>query len=346
MTASDVTPRGGMVRAALVGCGNRGVNGLGRAILQSSTVELVAVSDVDAARMRAASETLGAPAEGSLERLLGRDDVQAVVVATNAQWHVPVALQAVRAGKHVVVEKPLADATAAARQLADEAERAGVVGLTGYQRRFTSFSRTLRDEARAIQPIQMLVTRQRGPFRIQFFFPDYYGGIMDHATHDIDLLLQVMGGRPVAVLGSVARGRIREDQTIELVSLIVEFDGGRTATLVGSMHGVQAPNVVQVIGTRVSVTSFDHKTLKVVHHSGIVEPAPALPAGLESHEVTTGGEGADTTVEMLDHFAALVCGRERENRGASLRDGEHALGIMQAAVESARTGRRVELASL
>ena len=52
--------------------------------------------------------------ETSLDRLLARDDIDAVAIATPARTHAPIALAAIAAGKHVVVEKPLADTPEAA----------------------------------------------------------------------------------------------------------------------------------------------------------------------------------------------------------------------------------------
>src|SRR5437867_3916495 len=98
MTQTSTTSR---VTTALIGCGNRGVNALGKAIKESSQLSLTAVCDVDEPRAAEASDLLGAPAETDYKRLLADPALQSVVVATSAKWHVPVALDAVRAGKHV-----------------------------------------------------------------------------------------------------------------------------------------------------------------------------------------------------------------------------------------------------
>jgi predicted dehydrogenase len=292
-----------VVGTILVGCGNRGVNAHGRLATQSP-----------------------------------------VLVATSAPWHVPVALAAVRAGKHVLVEKPLADTAAAARDLVQAAAQAGVVGLVGYQWRLSAFTAALVREAAALDPMQALVTRQRGPFRPQFFFPAHYGGIMDHLAHDIHLALLLMGGAPTGVSASVTRGLIRHDETLECANVLVEFEGGRrSATIIGSMHGIRTPNIVQVVGRYGSVTTTDRQTLQVVRHGGITAPLPAQPAGLETTLVDTGGDGGDATGAMLAHFADLIAGRTTEQRGTTLREGMDAVAVMEAAVEAARSGRRVPI---
>lgn len=334
------------VPAVLIGCGGRGVRALGAYARQSEKLALVAVCDVDEQRLSAAIEALGVPGETDYRRLLARDDVQAVLIATNTRWHAPIALDAIRAGKHVFVEKPLADSSAAARQLVEAAEAAGVAGMVGYQFRFTPFALELKRQAEATHPVQVLVTRQRGPMGPQYFFPEHYGGIVDTATHDLHLALWLMGGTPEAVYGTVTRGTILGDETIEFMNLLVEYDGGRrTAALIASMLGIQTQNIVQVVGTRGSVTSLDRKTLHVVQHEGVRQPGAGVrPPGLEMRTIDTEGDLRDATGAMLDHFADLVAGRTHEQRGATLREGMYAVAVTEAMVEAARTGRRVRLA--
>ena len=116
--------------------------------------------------------------------------------------------------------------------------------------------------------------------------------------------------------------------------------------LYGSMFGIQTQNVVQVIGLKGTISSNDRKSLKIVRHGGVKEPAPARLDDLEATTVETGGEGAASTAAMLDHFADLVSGEAKQQRGATLEEGWHAVAVTQAAVESAKTGRRILLRDL
>lgn len=343
------------VTTALIGAGNRGVAAHGQGARRTEKFDLIAVCDVDAARAEDAAEKLGTEAVTDHRTLLENKDLQSVIIATGTKWHVPLALDFIRAGKHVLIEKPLSDSAAAGRQLAEEARKAGVIGMVGYQARFTDFAIDLRREVERIDPIQALVTRQRNPFRQQFFFADHYGGIMDALTHEIHLALHIMdasGLKPTSVFGSITRGTILGDETIEATSIVVEYAPPdrrgpvRTAMLYGSMFGIQTQNIIQVIGLKGTVTTTDRKTLKVIRHGGVTQPAPAPPAGLEATTVETAGEGANATAAMLDHFADLVSGEAKEQRGATLEEGWQAVAVTQAAVESAKTGRRITLQDL
>jgi len=121
------------LRIAVVGAGYWGPN-LVRNFRGSPHWDLVAVCDLDEARAR---KVIGARStvevETSLEALLRRDDIDAVAIATPARTHAPIALAALAAGKHVLVEKPLADTPDAAARMvraASEADRVLMIDHT------------------------------------------------------------------------------------------------------------------------------------------------------------------------------------------------------------------------
>jgi predicted dehydrogenase len=112
---------------AVVGAGYWGPN-LVRNFLASDDWDLVAVCDLDVVRARRLVQDLPfVTITDSLEQVLAMSDVDAVAIATPAGTHSGLALAAMRAGKHVLVEKPLADTTARGRQMVLEAEQRGLV---------------------------------------------------------------------------------------------------------------------------------------------------------------------------------------------------------------------------
>ena len=337
-----------MVTTALIGCGPRGMEWIGPALRESSRFRLLAVCDVDVARMDAASRRFGVPGE-DLDRLLARRDLQSVVIATSARFHVPVALRAVAAGKHIYVEKPLADSTASARELVAAAQAAGVLGVVGYQSRTAPFAAALKEAVAAISPVQGLLTAHRVPLMEQFFFPDPYGGIMDDTTHTIDLALWAMGGRPEGVTAQLRRGTIRGDATIEYAQILVDFDGGsRSVCIQSSMFGASAAlNVLQFVGARGVVTSTDRQTLRVALHDGVAAPGPTPPPGLRVQTVEPPALGYQPqTIALLERFADLVAGQAvaADPPACDLAGGADVVAVMEAAARSATEQRRVALA--
>jgi predicted dehydrogenase len=112
---------------AVVGAGYWGPN-LVRNFRNSADWDLVAVCDLDEARAR---KVIGrrstVDVETSLQRLLLRDDVDAVAVATPARTHSAIAMSALAAGKHVLVEKPIADSRGDAMRMIDAARERDLV---------------------------------------------------------------------------------------------------------------------------------------------------------------------------------------------------------------------------
>jgi len=120
-------------RAAVIGAGYWGPN-LVRNFRESPHWDLVAVCDLEEGRAR---KVIGARStvevETSIETLLARDDIDAVAIATPARTHAPIALAALEAGRHVLVEKPLAhtpEAAATMVRAAAEADRVLMIDHT------------------------------------------------------------------------------------------------------------------------------------------------------------------------------------------------------------------------
>lgn len=133
------------LRVAVVGAGYWGPN-LVRNFRGAPDWDLVAVCDLDESRAR---KVIGARStveiETSLARLLDRDDIDALAIATPARTHAPIALQAIAAGKHVVVEKPLADTPEAAEAMVLAAQDAGTVLMIDHTYCYTPAVQYIRD---------------------------------------------------------------------------------------------------------------------------------------------------------------------------------------------------------
>ena len=124
------------VRVAIVGMGIGRPNG--KAFSANPRGEIVALCDLDEDRMKDFALDLPNPVKYYTDyKIMCQDsDIDAVFVGTPNQWHVPVGLEAVRHGKHVLVTKPQADSETAARRVVDEAEEIGVVNMMSLGHRF------------------------------------------------------------------------------------------------------------------------------------------------------------------------------------------------------------------
>lgn len=122
------------VRVGIIGLGRSGWDIHGRALDGREDFRVVAVADVNEARQQEARERFGCAAYGDYHDLLANPGVELVVNATQSFMHAPVAIEALRAGKHVLVEKPFATSLEEADAMVAAARESGRI-LTGFQNR-------------------------------------------------------------------------------------------------------------------------------------------------------------------------------------------------------------------
>jgi 2-desacetyl-2-hydroxyethyl bacteriochlorophyllide A dehydrogenase len=125
----------GMLRIALIGCGDIGEQNAG-AIAQAPNARLVACFDPVASLADELAARHSVHAARSIDEILARDDVDAVFLAVPHDLHAPLAIQASRTGRHVIVEKPPAESLAAATAMAAAIRLAGVTMTVCFPHRY------------------------------------------------------------------------------------------------------------------------------------------------------------------------------------------------------------------
>lgn len=185
---------GGMIRVAVVGAGAWGSNHV-RTFARSPDAELVLVCDPDpAARARAQRLAPGARVAEDLDAALA-DDVDAVVLATPAVHHATHARAALQAGKHVLVEKPLALTAADAEQ---------VVAATGDRVLMVGHLMLHHPAFRRLE--QLMAGGELGRVHYLYAVRVNLGRLrrdencmQSLAPHDVSMIVQLMGGLPETV---------------------------------------------------------------------------------------------------------------------------------------------------
>ena len=196
------------VRTAIVGMGIGRPNG--RAIAAHPRGRVVALCDLFEDRMQEFAQELPEPPKLYTDYVkMCRDpEIDAVFVGTPNQMHVPIAIEAARQGKHVMVTKPLADSEEAARRLVEVAEAEGVVNMMSLSTRFADPVRYLGRLTQEGDLGELYYARARSVRRSGI--PDWSlgfiqrggGAFRDMGVHVLDAVWWLLGmPRPVSVTG-------------------------------------------------------------------------------------------------------------------------------------------------
>lgn len=214
------------LRTAVVGYGYWGPN-LVRNVIERPELEFAGLCERDPARAAAFSaRTPGAPVFSDLDDALADDSIDAVLVATPPSTHFALADAALRAGKHVLVEKPLARTAAQARALVDLAAERDLVLMPGHTFLYSPPVNKIRDLLKAGEVGEVyFVTSSR--MNLGKYQPD--GVICDLAPHDLSILLYLMDS-PIVSVSASARSVFQEGVP-EVAFLTLTFANGVTANV-------------------------------------------------------------------------------------------------------------------
>jgi len=239
----------GGFRVAVVGCGYWGSKHV-RVLHSTAGVNEVALVDGRQDRLESvASSYKMAPRYGDLHSALPH--VDAVVVATPPSTHVAVALEAIQAGKHVLVEKPLAPTSRGARQLMQAASEAGVILMVGHTFVYNPAVRKLRELVR-MQELGDLYYIDSARLNLGLYQNDV-NVIFDLAPHDISIINNVLGREPVAVQAWAARHAHRRLEDVAYLRLFYDDffdDRGMSANIHVSWLDPCKVRRVTVVGSK------------------------------------------------------------------------------------------------
>lgn len=210
--------RGSALRVAVVGCGYWGSKHV-RVLHAADGVDEVVLVDSREDRLGDLARSYRTtPCHTALASAL--TEVDAVVVATPPTTHVAVALQAIEAGKHVLVEKPLAPNTHDARLLEDAAAAAGVTLMVGHTFEYNPAVRKLRELVHNHE-LGELYYIDSARLNLGLYQNDV-NVILDLAPHDISIINHVLGRKPVAAQAWASRHAHRRFEDVAYLRLFYD----------------------------------------------------------------------------------------------------------------------------
>ena len=312
---------------------------LADAMKRSGRFEIASCYTRSNEKRQAFSKKYGCAASPSYEAILADRTIEAVVNTTPNNVHCETTSQAARAGKHVFLDKPIANTVADARALTAECRKAGVVLALGYQRRKESHFRWIRrqiDDGHfgKLVNAEANISRDRlGQFQLgswRYTAEGMPGGVMlQIGIHYTDVLEYLLG--PIkAVRGSLAQ-LVLPGENPDIASLIMEHENGALSTLNACYASASEYYLMNIYGKEASAYYDLHQGLRFLKR-GTNTPNPVSCAK------------NDTIVEELEEFADAARGKGKpEMDGVK---GTDSLAVLLAGIRSAREGRRVEVAEI
>ncbi len=333
------------MRVGIVGAGLQ-ARRRGPVLLNFPETKLVAISAVQLDHAALLASRLGCEAAEGWESMVERNDLDALIVATPPHLHAPISIAAMRNGKHVLCEKPLARTIGEARAMVAAAKEAGCVLKCGFNHRHHSGIQQARrwfEDGRTGEPIFIRarygIGGRLGYEREWRANPEIVGGgqLMEQGIHAVDLARWFLGEfTQVTAFVETAFWNIKplEDNAFALF---------RTAAgTAASIHS--------------SLTQWKNLfSFELFGHDGYIA-VEGLGGGYGPEKVSFGKRdfAAPFTEEVVEfrgedrswhdewlEFAAAV--KERREPLGNAADGQEAMRLVFAAYESAKAGRAVEL---
>ena len=333
-----------MIRVGIAGYGYWGPN-LARVTAESGAARVEMIADRDpAALSRAAARHPAARLTGDIHAMIADPQVDAVMIATPVSTHFELALAALRAGKHVLVEKPMADTSAKAALLVDEAARRGLTLVVDHTFVHTPAVQTIHD---LIASGALGDVYYYDAMRVNLgLFQHDVSVIWDLAVHDFAILDNLLGAAPLAISASSAG--FLADSPENMAHLSVYYDGGAMAHL--NVNWLAPVKIRQTVigGSRQMVIYDDMQTSEKVKiydrgaARGAAESRVSYRIG-DMHAPALSSKEALLT-EIQDFIACIETGARPITDGES---GLRVVRMLEAATRSCRMrGNPVEIATL
>jgi predicted dehydrogenase len=339
---------------AIVGAGNIGaVHARLIGALADEGVKLTAVVNRNLQRAELLTERYGGRPYTSAAEAYAHEEIDAVSVCVPSSLHAEVAVEALRAGKHVLVEKPVDITLEAADRIAEARRASGRTVAVVSQRRFQAPAAFIKDAVTSGRLGRVTSGVAESPFfRPQSYYDsgdwrgtlahDGGGALMNQGIHALDLLIWMLG-RPVAVTAQTGRVAHDKIEVEDVAAATIRFDGGATGVLLASTAAwPDRPVRLTVHGDRGTAVMADDR-LAFFDSAEVRDPVAAGLLPLPAEPDRPGWTAVDhAQLAQYRDFVAAV--RDGRSPAVSLEAGRQTLAVVLAVYESARTGRSVDLA--
>ena len=273
-----------MIKFGLIGCGRHGTRYLNHLIKRDiPKAELTAIARKNAEKARELERRLGIPCYTDYHQLLKRKDIDAVIIATPNNLHAPIAIEAAKQRKHILVEKPMALTTQECRKMIKEAEKNKVKLMVAHTLRYHPTLKQLKKNLHlAGTPIMINMILYTPPITTGWWTTQQANALLDLGPHQIDTTLWLLQKQPEAVYCTTANITTQQDWYLAILKA-----GKTTITLQAGRITNNRENTITVVGTKTTlkadliqntITVIEDREARVLAKT---QPQPAIPPILE-----------------------------------------------------------------
>jgi UDP-N-acetylglucosamine 3-dehydrogenase len=312
------------LNVAVIGTGFWGKN-QARVLANQDCTKLVCVCDINSAVAESIATQFKVEHDTNVDRVLARNDIDAVTICTPTTTHKQIATRALTAGKHVLVEKPMTNTVSEAHELLELAKKKGLRVMPGHIERFNpavSYLKKLIDTGK-LGRVTLLLARRVGrwPERV-----GDVGVVRDSAIHDIDLTRYIFNDEVLSLYARIGSMRHTKEDYAEIM---LQFDKGGTAFIDANWLTPRKTRTLVVTGSEATV-QLDYITQEL----SIEESDKTVKPDIEKKE--------PLAIE-LRHFAeSILNDRPFTVNGM---DGLRAVEICELVLQSGAADRTIALAT-
>jgi predicted dehydrogenase len=302
-------------------------------------VEIAACYTRSEDKRLAFARTFGCRAASSLQEVLADDEIDAIINTTPNHVHLETTRAAAAAGKHVFLDKPIANRIDQAKEITRVCREAGVVLAVGYQRRRESHFRWIKAEIDAgnfgkLVQAEANISRDRAgqfePGHWRYTAEGMPGGVMlQIGLHYVDVLMLLLG--PVASVSGMAAQLVLPGDNPDVGTLLMQHETGAVSSLSTSYASASEYYVMNVYGKKMSA------------YYNLFDGLRCLKQG-EDRQVPVPVDQVDTLAEELIEWAEAVRGQGAPEVGGE--GATESLAVVKAAVKSVKERRHVEVAEI
>ena len=311
------------LNVAVIGTGFWGRNHA-RVYRELPSTELVGICDVNAERAKIVAGQFDAKAYTSSSRMLKNKEIDAVSICTWSTVLAKEAFKALKAGKHVLVEKPMATNTRQAEQLIKTAEENALHLTVGFLMRFIPGLQHIRKavEKKEIGELVCVTAKRvsQWPERI-----GDVGVVKDTAIHDIDVMRYISNESPTSVYAKT--GSMRHRQFEDYAQLMLTYEDEKSAFIESNWLTPYKTRTLTVTGSD-AIMRLDYITQDLWIESAKESLQPRYPF-------------QEPLKLELQHFAECITEKKKPIITGS--DGLEALTIAEAALQSSARNRMIKL---